>query len=130
MLKQVIAMRTDLNMRKGKMAAQATHVEKVMFLQRMNTSRELAGRVAMVIDLSLDEYAWLQTTHTTIVVGVSSEEELHSLMEKAVEMSIKIAPVEDLGTTEFHGRKTLTCCGFGPDQESVLDPLTRGLKLL
>jgi PTH2 family peptidyl-tRNA hydrolase len=132
MLKQVIVMRTDLNMRKGKMAAQAAHAQTVMMCHRkwmkfegMDDETNL-----LTIKIKKQDLMWMVGLHTKIVVGIGSENELLEMIKKAEGYGIDAWAVYDAGVTEFHGNKTLTCAAFGPADESILDPLTGGLKLL
>lgn len=131
--KQVIVMRTDLGMRKGKMMAQAAHAS-MMFLQ----SKFLLyadGEKYYVDDANLDEfseeeYKWFQGEYAKISVGIGSEEELLALLEKAKEAGLTAHLVTDNGHTEFDGVKTNTCICIGPHYPEKFVGLTDHLKLL
>ena len=135
--KQIIVMRRDLKMRKGKIAAQAGHacVEAVL----MAIARE--GRGADV--RATDRWAWLEhaegdTSPLTdwfdagvakVCVYVDSEEELLDLAEQGREQGFAVALVRDAGMTEFHGEPTYTCLAFEPLPAEQIDPLTGDLPL-
>jgi PTH2 family peptidyl-tRNA hydrolase len=114
-LQQVIVMRKDLNMRKGKMIAQACHASVKSILENQNDDRVKN---------------WIENNYTKICVSVNSEEELLSVYEKAKSSNMICTLVEDLGFTEFNGIPTLTCCSIGPATKDELQTITGDLKLL
>jgi peptidyl-tRNA hydrolase, PTH2 family len=122
-LKQVIVVRKDLNMRKGKMAAQAAHAAMAFLRHKI-----LEGSV--VIGLNPVEYAWLEGNQAKIVVGCNSEAELTELIESGKMAGLMVHPIIDSGKTEFAGVPTLTCAAFGPDESEKLDKVTGQLTLL
>lgn len=126
-LKQVIVVRTDLNMRKGKLAAQVAHAA-MAFLTR---DAILTGNKVVVHDgLRRTDRDWLIGSYKKIVVGIGSEQELLDLIDQVKGLGIRAEECIDSGLTEFHGQPTLTCAAFGPDYPDKLDPLTGQLKLL
>jgi PTH2 family peptidyl-tRNA hydrolase len=126
MVKMVVVVRKDLKMRTGKLAAQVGHAV-IKFLLEKNTS---PTNDTITVHLSPNEIEWLQTGMTKIVVSVDSEEELTALMESANSAGVSIQPIIDAGRTEFHGIPTMTCCAFGPAEDSVLNGLTGQLRLM
>jgi PTH2 family peptidyl-tRNA hydrolase len=52
------------------------------------------------------------------------------LYNKALELNIPCALIEDNGLTEFKGIKTKTCCAIGPYISEEIDKITSHLKLL
>lgn len=124
-VKQVIVVRTDLNMRKGKMCAQVAHASMMMFLPRGNVLSECVRT-----SYTNEESFWLENSYPKIVVGIGSEHELLDLVEAAHEEGVEVYKVIDEGRTEFNGVPTLTCAAFGPAPSVVLDKITGGLKLL
>lgn len=120
--KQIIVMRKDLNMRKGKMIAQGAHASMKVLLDTMTRNPDAP------FPLALEE--WLKGRFTKICVSVNSQEELEAVYEKAYDAGILCAIIEDSGLTEFKGVPTLTCCAIGPDYSEKLDPITGGLPLL
>jgi len=125
-VKQVIVVRKDLNMRKGKIAAQVAHAS-IKFLFDNNESDR---RDKLVVSLSKAEAIWANESFTKIVAGVDSEDELNELMLKAELSGVGCYRIIDAGRTEFNGEPTLTCAAFGPCEADVVDKITGHLKLL
>lgn len=124
--KQVIVLRKDLNMRKGKMIAQGAHASmKVLLDEMINQDNQ---RVLKLDDKNLA--SWLNGKFTKIAVSVNSEAELLALCEQAKSLGIRHALIQDSGLTEFAGIPTYTAAAFGPDLVQRLDPLTGKLPLL
>lgn len=119
--KQVIVVRKDLNMRKGKLISQGSHASLGTIMNYVKNNQCTFPEV--VED-------WLNGSHTKICVYVNSEQELLDIYAKAMENQINVHLVEDLGLTEFNGVKTLTCLALGPDYPENLDPITGHLPLL
>jgi PTH2 family peptidyl-tRNA hydrolase len=129
--KQVIVMRTDLNMRKGKMAAQASHASMAVILDLMKCSyNELYETRTLVMPEGSALSQWLNGPFKKICVGIGSEAELLDLYDKAKRFNIPVALITDSGLTEFGGVKTHTCIAIGPDFPEAIDALTSELKLL
>lgn len=114
-LQQVIVIRKDLNMRKGKIVAQACHAS-------------LKATIENQIDYRVKQ--WLSGAFTKICVSVDSKEELLEVYEKAYQTGKICALIEDSGLTEFNGVPTLTCCAIGPATKEELQEITGHLKLL
>ena len=127
MIKQIIVVRKDLNMRKGKLAAQVAHASMKVLLDSMSKGSRSWCLKGMNKDTPLN--LWLKGLFTKIVVSVDSELELLKLITKAAELGIVNTPIIDAGNTEFN-RPTLTCVAFGPDESNKIDQLTGHLKLL
>ncbi len=154
--KQMIVMRRDLKMRKGKIAAQAGHacVEAVLLAlvrdNRLGDIRvsgddwiELAPETIALEDATFDAKtqgfepgaaaspleAWFSEGVAKICVYVDSEEELLDLHRRAQEAGFISALVRDAGYTEFHGEPTYTCLALEPLFPDQVDPITGGLPL-
>jgi PTH2 family peptidyl-tRNA hydrolase len=125
-VKQVIVVRKDLNMRKGKIAAQVAHAAMKFLVD--NNEAERSDEV--VVKLSPSEATWLTGSFTKIVVGVDSEDALNDLILKARLKDVEVHPIIDSGRTEFNGVPTLTCAAFGPCEASELDEITGKLSLM
>lgn len=125
-VKQVIVVRKDLNMRKGKIAAQVAHAS-MKFLVDNN---EAVRGDEVIIKLTPAEAMWLTGSFAKVVVGVDSEEALQDLIFQAELADIEVHPIVDSGRTEFHGVPTLTCAAFGPCTTEELDRITGKLKLI
>lgn len=123
--KQVIVMRKDLGMRKGKMIAQGAHASLKVLLDRGRVDGE-----SFCFTLTPPIRAWLEGRFTKICVSVSSEEELDAVAAKASAAGVPLAVIVDSGLTEFGGVPTKTCIAVGPDWPDVVDAITGGLPLL
>lgn len=119
-IKQVIIMRRDLDMSKGKMIAQAAHA--------------VLGVMKKVLDMRYAEYSymteWVATGQTTICVGVDSLEELIQCYNLGLRYGFISALVTDSGLTEFNYQPTTTCLAFEPLPADEIDKITGELKLL
>lgn len=140
-VKQIIVIRKDLNMRKGKMLAQGAHASmKVLLDQLTVTPISLSGgyiienprfmELSIVLGTSSSLYRWLSGEFTKIVVSVNSLEELEQLETQANNVGIKTAKITDAGRTEFGGVATVTALAIGPEKSNKIDPITKHLKLL
>jgi len=137
-IKQVIVCRKDLNMRKGKIAAQVAHASQSFIVKGALADWHKAApslppdrRYVLHKSLSESEGQWLTDGRSTkIVVSADSEQELVGLILKGREAGIVVHEMYDLGLTEFHGVRTLTCAAFGPDEAEKIDAITGGCKLL
>jgi peptidyl-tRNA hydrolase, PTH2 family len=113
MIKQVLVLRKDLNMRKGKMIAQGAHAAiAAMFESKPNWLKE-----------------WKETGTTKIVVSVNSLDELADIYHAAQEADLPRSMIEDAGRTEFK-EPTFTAVGIGPAPAELIDPITGTLPLL
>jgi len=126
MIKQVIIVRKDLNMRKGKIAAQAAHASMAF----MSKLIKLHIETKLPIILSPEAEEWISNSFTKIVVGVDSEQELKEIIDIAMSSDVMVSPIVDSGATEFHGIPTLTCAAIGPDYDFILNKISGHLKLL
>lgn len=125
-IKQVIVVRSDLKMRKGKIGAQCAHAS-MKFLLEANESRRIDELRIKLTDV---EAQWMSGSFTKIVVGVDSEAELRDLMFHAQMKGVECHSIIDAGKTEFHGIPTLTCAAFGPANEDDINEITGKLKLI
>lgn len=133
--KQVIVIRKDLNMRKGKIAAQAAHASMGSILQLLDRRKYnlLEGEVMEIrgeIKVSSPECHWLDNSFTKTCVSCDTEDELLALVQKAKDKGVLCCTIIDSGKTEFNGVPTLTCAAFGPAWAEDVDEITGNLKLL
>jgi PTH2 family peptidyl-tRNA hydrolase len=126
MTKQVIVIRKDLNMRKGKMIAQGAHASLNAFLSRSWVDVD-PKRILTPLGGAAEE--WFQGMHTKITVYVESEQELLAIYEKAKSMYLPHYLVKDAGLTEFK-EPTYTALAIGPDESDKIDKVTGRLPLL
>lgn len=112
-MKQAIIIRTDLDMGKGKIAAQSSHASLASYLKSDSYSRK----------------AWILHGMKKIVVKVTGEKELVKMFAKAKAMKLPCAIISDAGHTQIEsGSKTAV--GIGPASDEAIDKITGGLKLL
>lgn len=123
MIKQIIVIRRDLGMRRGKEIAQGSHASMAFLTKLFNSDGSLRRK------LTLTELQWIHGPFTKIVVQVPNEEELMRVYHLAQGNLINANLIEDNGATEFGGVKTCTAVAIGPEDSKVLDPLFRDLKL-
>ena len=146
--KQVIVLRKDLNMRKGKMVAQGAHASMAVLLNNGKLMRHLWGEdnessSEFVIPLSYDDSTgsgqcfshdalidWIEGAFTKIAVSVNSEQELLDLHKAAKEAGLLCSLIRDSGKTEFGGVPTHTAIAIGPGWNDDIDKITGHLPLL
>lgn len=136
--KQVIILRKDLNMRKGKMISQGAHASMKVILDLMNRSgswwssqeNDFVREYKFKSKLSSPIEDWLNGLFTKICLSVDSEDELDMLYNKAVEFNIPCSQIIDAGLTEFNGVPTKTAVAIGPWWSDEIDSITSHLKLL
>lgn len=130
-IKQVIAVRKDLNMRKGKIAAQVAHASMKVFFDKMKIEEIKEGEyTAHIVGIDKAIKFWMTGAFTKIVVGVESGEEIYELAKRASELNIPHAVIIDSGFTEFHRNRTTTCIAIGPAEAKKIDPITKHLQLI
>ena len=126
-LKQVIILRKDLNMRKGKMVAQGAHASIKAILSACNITHHKRG---MTLDSPIEEVnEWLSNLQTKICVGVDSEQALLDIYQKALDTDLPCSLIKDAGLTEFK-EPTFTAVAIGPADATEVDKITGSLKLL
>ena len=114
-LKQAIVIRSDLQMGRGKAAAQASHASLSAYKKCERENPD-------------DAHSWEEEGQKKIVLKVGSEEELLSLYER-MKKEIPCALIRDAGHTQLEPG-TITCFGAGPAEESLINKYTKELKLL
>ncbi|HWM96655.1 MAG TPA: peptidyl-tRNA hydrolase, partial [Streptosporangiaceae bacterium] len=82
--KQVIVIRRDLRMRRGKEIAQGAHASMAWLRQRVMSHLTPAG-VADQVRFTEAERVWLEGSLRKVTVKVGSEAELLAVYDKAVE---------------------------------------------
>jgi PTH2 family peptidyl-tRNA hydrolase len=114
--KQVIAVRRDLDMGKGKIAVQVAHAA-------VSAAEEARKKFTEWWEM------WLKEGQCKVAVRVDSEEEILQLERKSKELRLPSALISDRGLTQVEPR-TVTCLGIGPAPSSLIDTLTGNLNLL
>jgi PTH2 family peptidyl-tRNA hydrolase len=125
-VKQVLVIRKDLNMRKGKIAAQAAHASNVFLIDKIKQLRDRPGEVLF----TRQELDWIDNKFTKICVSVDSEQEMLELYDLAKASDLYVSKIVDSGATEFNGVPTLTALAIGPDISELIDNVTGHLQLL
>src|SRR3989338_11499735 len=111
--KQVIAVRTDLEMSPGKIASQCSHAS-VSALDSAN-KKILA--------------AWKKEGQKKVVVQARNEKELFELKAKCGKHKISCSLVIDAGLTDLIPG-TATALAIGPEKEEKINKITGSLPLL
>lgn len=113
MYKQVILVRGDLKLPKGKLASQCSH----------------ASVEAMLKSHKDDIEKWKKKGMKKVVLKVKDLGELEDLKKKAEDKGLVIGLITDMGKTVVEPG-TVTCLGIGPDTEEKIDKVTGKLKML
>ena len=132
-VKQVIVIRKDLKMRRGKEIAQGSHASISFLTKRLQQpnniivapdreDREYSIRISPL------EQEWLDNGFAKICLRVTSEEELLKLSQAAEQLGVEWHLIEDSGHTEFNMVPTKTCLALGPDLAETLDKITGHLE--
>ena len=130
--KQVIVIRKDLNMRKGKMVAQGAHASMAAVLDRMvilSHKKEIQEKT-LILESGTPMESWINGLFTKVCVSVDSELELLEIYEKAKAAGLIASIITDAGLTEFNGVPTKTCIAIGPNWSDEVNEITGHLKLL
>ncbi len=116
-IKQVIVVRSDLKMGKGKLAAQVAHAA----LDAAESARMRHP----------DWYeAWREDGQAKVVVKTDGgEAALEDLRKQARSLGLPVSLIVDRGLTQLEPG-TMTCLGIGPGPSSEIDKVTGKLKLL
>ncbi|MFQ6124316.1 MAG: peptidyl-tRNA hydrolase Pth2 [Candidatus Heimdallarchaeota archaeon] len=115
-MKQVIIVRTDLKMGKGKIAAQVAHAA----VSASNKAQWLKPEWFK---------QWIELGQKKIVIRTDSLELLLSKEEHARVLDIPVVLIKDQGLTQLP-QGTVTALGIGPAPENDLDKITKEMKLL
>jgi len=114
--KMVIAVRSDLRLSSGKMAAQVAHaaVNCALASKKKNP---------------LWYRNWYQEGQKKVVVNVADLRQLLELKTSAEHSSLVCSLITDAGHTELPPGTT-TCLGIGPGPNEAIDRITGELKLM
>ena len=111
--KQVILVRDDLKLSKGKLAVQVAHASVECALKTQKTKVQM----------------WQNEGMKKAVLKVQNLEELQEYLKTANNKGLITALITDAGLTQIP-IGTTTCLGIGPDEEDKIDSVTGKLKLL
>jgi len=112
-LKQVIVVRSDLGLSKGKLAAQVAHASLDSYKKAKKSLAE----------------EWESSGAKKVVLKVESLSELDSVFSQARVAKLPASRITDAGHTELPPGTT-TCVGIGPSDEAEIDRITGHLKML
>jgi|SRR3989344_3502700 len=112
-MKQVILVRNDLKMPKGKVSTQVAH----------------ASVSALLKSDKDDIKEWKQQGMKKVVLKVKDKEELMKFKRECEDSDLVTALIEDAGKT-FFKEPEITCLGIGPDKEEKINRVTGKLKML
>ncbi len=126
-IKQVLLIRRDLNMRRGKEIAQGSHAAIGFLVENLRGTLAKNRATEVMLELSPDEATWLLEGMAKVCLKVNSEAELVDLHKKAEASGLPSHLVQDSGRTEFHGRPTFTACAIGPADGAAIDAVTGDL---
>ena len=129
-IKQVIIIRKDLNMRKGKMIAQGAHASMKVFFDMMEDHFIGGFGWYKAFNPTEEMIIWIDGMFKKIVVGAESLSELVEAYKAAKTSGLPCSLIEDAGLTEFGGEITITACAIGPAKAEEIDKITGNLKLL
>ena len=111
--KQVILVRQDLKLPKGKLAVQSAHAS---LDAAMKSDKEILEK-------------WKRQGGKKIILKVADEKELLKHMSMLENEGIKVSLIKDAGHTVVEPG-TITCLGAGPDLEDKIDRITGNLKMV
>lgn len=114
--KLVVLVRTDLDMGKGKIAAQVGHASVECALRAEKRDRK-------AFDL------WMLGGQKKVVLKVANRDEMVRYLAEAKSRGLGTCMITDAGRTEVEPG-TDTCVGIGPAPGSEIDRVTGGLKML
>ena len=110
-MKQVIVVRSDLKLSRGKLAVQCAHASYSAAKKSKETGK------------------WEKEGQKKIVLKVKDLDELLHLKKKCEELKLPHALISDAGLTEIK-KGTITCLGIGPADDARINKVTGSLPLL
>lgn len=110
-MKQIIILRKDLNMPIGKAISQGCHASNMSILANNTT------------DNKTNILKWLMNGSKKVILSVNSLEELLTIYESLINLSIPNYLVKDKKLD------TITALGVFPIREDIIDEITGHLKL-
>ena len=116
--KQVIVVRKDLQLPKGKLAAQAAHAAVDATLKQLTA---IGGKEIVK--------TWRSQGMKKIALQVAGEKELYKFVQQAKDIGLITAVITDAGKTVV-APGTVTCAAIGPNVEEDVDKIISELKLL
>ncbi len=112
-MKQVILVRQDLKLPKGKMSVQVAHASTEAALKSPNAK----------------VHNWQVNGAKKVALKIADENELLKFQRLAKEAGLTTALITDAGKTVV-APGTITCLAIGPDEDAKIDALTGNLKMV
>lgn len=112
-MKQVIVVRDDIGMSRGKIAAQCCHAS--------------LGAALKATKGSLSK--WQSEGQKKVVLKARNAAEIESLAAKCRKSKISFCVISDAGLTEIEPG-TITAIGIGPEDDNKIDKISGSLPLL
>src|SRR5581483_3486076 len=109
--KQVIVIRRDLGMRRGKEIAQGAHASGAWLTSRLFAVAGMPRQY--MVTLSEAEEAWVKGLFTKVTCQVPDLESLIKVQQAADDAGLVNRMIYDAGKTEFHGVETATALAIG-----------------
>ena len=110
-IKQVIVMRHDLKMRRGKQIAQGAHASMAFLTRRLQSRSSIS-----MDDFSPNEQIWIAGSFAKVCVRCNSEEELMTIHDSAIEMGLEVHLITDTGASWEGRRPFRKACEARPRQ--------------
>ena len=133
-IKQVLVVRSDLKMPKGKEDSQAGHAALAFIGRRIRREislRQLSSHLdppsipsSVTIELNQREALWFMDIYTKVTLVAHDEAELLEVERLAKEAGLETHLITDAGLTCFDGKPTHTFVAIGPDYASKIDAIT------
>jgi peptidyl-tRNA hydrolase, PTH2 family len=111
--KQVIIVRRDLKLDRGKLSAQVAHGSLEAYKKANEKAKE----------------EWEMQGSKKVVLRAESLQDLMRIKDRIKELKLPYAVIRDAGRTQLQPG-TVTVLGIGPADSRKLDPVTKDLKLL
>jgi peptidyl-tRNA hydrolase, PTH2 family len=127
-VKQVIVIRRDLKMRRGKEIAQGAHASTAWIVSML---ADAIDRVTGTVTVTIDPVAmvWMTSSWRKVTLQVTTEHDLVGLHEAALARGLRSHLIHDSGRTEFGGIPTITALAIGPDRSTLIDEVTGDLLI-
>lgn len=127
--KQVLIIRKDLKMRRGKEISQGGHGFMAFLTRRLKKFPTNQSKNNFIIELTDEEIEWMNNSFAKVCLQVESEQELLDIYNKAKEAGLEAHLITDSGRTEFGGIPTHTVVSIGPHSSDRINLITGHLKL-
>jgi PTH2 family peptidyl-tRNA hydrolase len=126
-IKQVIVIRRDLQMRRGKEIAQGAHASMAFLARRVARAlRDESDGADSAADLAFwpEARAWLLGHFTKVVLQAPDLDTLRRVEAEALARGLEVNVITDRGLTEFGGTPTVTGLAVGPNRADAIDAVT------